>query len=131
MIKSVTSKSDVTQSISKIKLKQAKICTNDIKMFVNKYEKEANKILGYFRGLPPEIYLLKLIVEKQNKLKSENQHISDNDKAILECMIEMNIECRKDRPNLRLRDLIIDRLIVYFDLDHDVKSKYVSFKDLF
>ena len=89
--------------------------------------------MNFVRGIPPEIYVLKLIVGKYKNFEEKRTAISDPDKELLNCMIAMNKEYRLEKPNSnkRLRDTIVDKMIVYFDLEHEVPSRYISFKDYF
>ena len=105
----------------------------DLEIFIRKYEKEKNKLLDFFRGVPPEIYILKLIAGKYKSCQTKGTPISETDKEILSCMITMNKEYRAEKINskLRLRDVIVDRMIAYFELQNEVKSRYISFKDYF
>ena len=113
--------------------KSNKIYKEDLERFVKKYEKEMNKIMVFSKEIPPEIYILKLIVAKYKDCQGKKIAISEVDRDLLNCMITMNKEIRaaNNNPTPRLRDRIIDTMINYFDLEHEVKSRYISFKDLF
>lgn len=108
------------------KYRDKRICKEDLQLFIDKYKKES-KVLNFLRGLPPEIHVLKLIVNKYNSLFTNHTLISNEDKELLSAMVAMNKEHRPDKP--RLRDLIIDNMIKFFDLEKDIERQYLSFED--
>ena len=120
-------------SITSARSHKRKIYKDDLELFIKKYEKSMNKILNFFRGIPSEIYFLKLIVGKYKHFQGERIAISDNDMELLNCMITMNKEHRSEKPNSnkRLRDVIVDRMIAYFDLEQEIPSRYISLRDYF
>lgn len=112
------------------KYKDKKICKEDLEIFVEKYKKES-KILNFLRGLPPEINIIQNIVNRYKSFVSQRTPISEEDKEILSNMISINKEHRSSeaKNELRLRDVIIDRMIQFFELEKEVEAQYLSFDD--
>ena len=102
------------------------ILVSDLKMFVSKYNKERSWFLQS-HDLPPEIYLLEVIIHKYGTSMSPYTSISDEDRKTILAMIATNQQSRGQ--TLRLRDRIVDRMADYFALNSINKSKYTSLRD--
>ncbi len=111
-----------------INIDKIEITKQDLDMFVTKYEKESN--LSLFRGLPPEINLLKNVALKYKAYCFDRTIISNEDKEIILSMIAMNRNYREDiQTPTRLRDTIIDLIITYYEIEQDFILKYTHIQD--
>ena len=112
------------------KYKDKRICKEDLEIFIDKYKKES-KILNFLRGLPPEINIVQNIVNRYKSFVSQRTPISEEDKEVLSNMIHMNKEHRSSKASneVRLRDVIIDRMIQFFGLEKELELQYLSFDD--
>ena len=112
------------------KYRDKKICKEDLEIFIDKYKKES-KILNLLRGLPPEIKILETISGSSKSFLTKRAPLSNEDKEILSNMIAMNKEYRSNQngKTLRLRDVIIDRMIVFLGLENEFELRYLSFDD--
>ncbi len=112
------------------KYRDKKICKEDLEIFIDKYKKES-KILNLLRGLPPEIKILETISGSSKSFLTKRTPLSSEDKEILSNMIAMNKEYRNNQNGkaLRLRDVIIDRMIIFFGLENEFEPRYLSFDD--
>ena len=112
------------------KYKDKRICKEDLEIFLEKYKKES-KILNFLRGLPPEMKIIEIIAGKTKSFLTQRTPISDEDKEVLSNMIAMNQEHRSTKASqeVRLRDVIIDRMIQFFGLEKELELQYLSFDD--
>lgn len=104
------------------------IYKEELENFIDKY-KEKSK-LHLIVGLPPEIKTLQTIVDETKSLFTNRTPISNAHKDILYNMIAMNREHRAEKKTkeLRLRDSIIDLMIVFYNIDGEIQM--LSFDDL-
>lgn len=108
-----------------------KIYKEDLKIFVEKYINN-RRFFNSFYDLPKEIYLLKLISDKQENLCINRTPIDDTEKKLFFMMINDNQKDRIERPRKtpRLRDVIIDRMLTFIGLKKEAEPGYLSFDDI-
>lgn len=108
------------------------IYKEDLKMFVDKYIKDRSFFNSFFE-LPKEIYLLKLISDKQENLWMQRTPIDDTEMKLFFKMIDDNKKDRVEKPRNtpRLRDVVIDHMLRFIRVEKATEGQYCSLRDFF